>query len=66
MKASQKNARISPKKANLIAGMVRNMKVTEALDQLKFTPKKGAQILYKIIQGSFDPFGQTFRKGLPI
>lgn len=49
MKASSKNVRISPKKAVLIAGMVKQMNAKEALNQLKFTPKKGAKVLFKII-----------------
>lgn len=49
MKAFLKNARISPKKMNLVAGMVRGKNVKLALAQLKFTPKKGAQILAKVI-----------------
>lgn len=49
MKAYLANARISPKKMNLVAGMVRGMNVRMALAQLKFTPKKGAQILAKVI-----------------
>lgn len=49
MKSYLKNARISPKKLNLVAGMVRGEKAKAALDQLKFTPKKGAKILHKLI-----------------
>ncbi len=49
MKASITNVRISPKKANLVAGLIRGKKATEALAQLKFTPKKGADILFKLI-----------------
>jgi len=49
MKATLKNTRISPKKANLVAGLVRGAMVSDALDQLKFTPKKAADILYKVI-----------------
>jgi large subunit ribosomal protein L22 len=49
MKAILKNSRISPKKANLVAGLVRGASVNSALAQLKFTPKKAAKILSKII-----------------
>jgi len=52
MKAILKGARISPKKANLVAGLVRGKMVDEALDQLKFTPKKGAAILTKVIKSA--------------
>jgi large subunit ribosomal protein L22 len=49
MKAILRKARISPKKANLVAGMVRRKSVTDALDILSFTPKKGAKILFKVL-----------------
>lgn len=49
MKASLKNARISPKKINLIAGLVRGQKAQDALDRLKLTPKKGAKLLHKVV-----------------
>jgi large subunit ribosomal protein L22 len=52
MKAVLKNVRISPKKANLVAGLVRGAMVNDALDQLKFTPKKGAKILYKVVHSA--------------
>ncbi len=49
MKAILRNCRISPKKANLVAGLVRGATVDNALRQLKFTPKKGAKTIYKVI-----------------
>ena len=52
MKAVLKNIGISPKKANLVAGMVRGKNVEKALTELKFTPKKGAAILYKVIHSA--------------
>ncbi len=52
MKAILRQVRISPKKANLVAGLVRNKEVGEALDILKFTPKKGADILYKLVSSA--------------
>ncbi len=52
MKAILRQVRISPKKANLVAALVRNKKVSEACDILKFTPKKAAPILKKIIESA--------------
>lgn len=49
MKAVLRNVRISPKKANLVAGLVRGAMVNDALNQLKFTPKKAAGIIYKVV-----------------
>ncbi len=52
MKAILRNIRISPKKANLVSGLVRGINVNDALNQLKLTPKKGAKILYKVIDSA--------------
>lgn len=49
MKAVLKNIRISPKKANLVAGMIRGENVNSALSRLQHTPKKAAKILYKVV-----------------
>lgn len=52
MKAILRQIRISPKKANLVACLVRNKKASEAVDILKFTPKKGAKILGKLLNSA--------------
>lgn len=52
MKAHLRRIRISPKKANVVAGLIRNKDAVEALSILKFTPKKAAQILYKTLQSA--------------
>jgi len=52
MKAVLRKTRISPKKANLVAGMVRRKKVTEALALLKFMPKKAATTIYKVVHSA--------------
>lgn len=49
MKAVAKNIRISPKKMNVAAAIVRNMDAKHALDTLKYMPTKGGQILYKVV-----------------
>ncbi len=49
MHAIAKNIRISSKKANLVAGLVRRKDVQDALDILKFTPKKAAPLIAKVI-----------------
>ncbi len=49
MKAYLYSARIAPKKANLIATLVRGMTVEAALTQLEKTNKKGARFLEKLI-----------------
>lgn len=52
MKAILRRVRISPKKANLVAALVRNKKVDDAVDILEFTPKKAAPILKKLINSA--------------
>ncbi len=49
MKAHLKQVRISPKKVNVIAALVRGKKVSDALTQLKFTPKRSAPVIAKLI-----------------
>ena len=49
MKAYWKNIRISPKKLRVVAEIIRGQKATEALNFLKFAPKKWADLLYKIL-----------------
>ncbi len=49
MKAVLRQVRISSKKANLVAALVRGKKAMDAIDILTFTPKKGALIIKKVI-----------------
>jgi len=49
MKASVKHIRISPKKANVVVGIIRGKRVGDALDFLKVANKKAADILYKVV-----------------
>jgi len=51
-KAVVKNIRISPQKARLVADMIRGKQVDNALNTLKFTPKKGASIIRKIVESA--------------
>lgn len=52
MKAYGKNIRISPKKLRVVAEVVRGKNAQEALGFLKFAPKKGADILYKVLHSA--------------
>ena len=52
MKANLRSIRIAPKKANLIAKMVRGKPVPEALTILERTNKKGARILENLIRSA--------------
>jgi large subunit ribosomal protein L22 len=48
-KAILRTSRISPQKARLVADQVRGLPVARALNLLKFSDKKAAQIIYKVI-----------------
>ena len=47
--AKLKYARISPQKCRLVADTVRGATAGRALSTLKFMPKKGAKIVYKVL-----------------
>ena len=48
-KAILRTARISPQKARLVADQVRGMPVGRALEVLKFSNKKAADLIYKVL-----------------
>lgn len=52
MKATLRQIRLTPKKANVIATVVRKMPADKALETLKYMPKKGADILYKVLHSA--------------
>ena len=49
VKAILRTVRTSPQKARLVADQVRGLPVAKALNLLKFSDKKAAQIIYKVI-----------------
>jgi large subunit ribosomal protein L22 len=62
MKAIIRNVRISPKKANLVAELVRGQRVTQAENILEFTPKKGADILKKLLESAVANAENNFKQ----
>jgi large subunit ribosomal protein L22 len=48
-KAILRYARISPQKCRLVADTVRGAAVNKALNTLKFMPKKGADLVHKVL-----------------
>ena len=52
MKAHLRSARIAPKKANLIAKMVRGMPAHKAMEALERTHKKGARMIEELIKSA--------------
>ncbi len=51
-KAITKFVRISPRKARLAAGMIRGLKVEDALVQLNFSNLKGGRLLQKTLKSA--------------
>ncbi len=51
-KAVARHIRISPQKARLVADVVRGQEVEKAINTLRFMPKKGAEILRKVIESA--------------
>lgn len=47
-----RNVSVAPRKARLVAELVRNQYVDDALNQLHFTHKAAAPIIYKLIQSA--------------
>ena len=50
--AQHKNARISAQKARLVADLIRGKTVSQALNILAFSPKKGALLLKKVLDSA--------------
>ena len=48
----KKNARISAQKARLVADMIRGKDVAQALNILTFSPKKGAELIKKVLESA--------------
>lgn len=50
--AQHNNARISAQKARLVADMIRGKDVAQALNILTFSPKKGAELIRKVLESA--------------
>lgn len=62
MKAILRQVRISCKKAALVADLVRNRKVEDALNILKFTTKKAAPLIRKVIVAAASNAENNFKQ----
>ena len=51
-KAILRSVRISPQKARLVADQVRGLPVARALDLLKFSDKKAAALIRKVVESA--------------
>ncbi|MFT7559924.1 MAG: large subunit ribosomal protein L22 [Flavobacteriales bacterium] len=50
--AHLRGARLSAQKARLVADMIRGKSVEDALDILTFCPKKGAELMKKVLESA--------------
>jgi large subunit ribosomal protein L22 len=50
--ACLRGVRLSTQKGRLVADLIRGMPVERALDLLKFTPKKAARIIRKVLESA--------------
>ena len=50
--AKHRFARISPRKVRLMADLIRGRDVQDALNVLKFSPQRGAQIIAKVLNSA--------------
>lgn len=51
-KASVKFIRLSPRKARLVADVIRGYEYPEAVDFLRFLPQKGARLILKVVEAA--------------
>jgi large subunit ribosomal protein L22 len=47
-----RGVRLSPQKGRLVADQVRGLAVDKALNVLKYSPKKGARIIQKVVESA--------------
>jgi len=62
MQAHLRKIRISPKKVNVLAEIIRDKDALIALDILKFTPQKAAKLLYKVLNSAVSNAEKNFQK----
>ncbi len=51
-KATAKYVRISPRKARIVAEIIKGKPIEDALNILKYTPKKAAKIINKVLNSA--------------
>lgn len=58
--AKARFVRVSPRKTRLVAANIKNQPVEQALNILKFTPKKAAKELYKVLYSAVSNAEHSF------
>ncbi len=61
MKASLKNYRQSPRKVRLVADLVRGKKISQALTELSFLPKRASEVMTKMIASAIANAENNFK-----
>tara|TARA_B100001179_G_C18591950_1_gene405134 strand:+ start:763 stop:1092 length:330 start_codon:yes stop_codon:yes gene_type:complete len=61
MKASVKNYRQSPRKVRLVADLVRGKKVSQAMTELDFLPKRASSVMNKLIASAIANAENNFK-----
>ena len=59
-KATAKYVRISPRKARIVADIIKGKPVEDALNILKYTPKKAARIINKVLNSALANAEQNY------
>ena len=59
-KATAKYVRISPRKARIVAEIIKGKPVEDALNILKYTPKKAARIINKVLNSALANAEQNY------
>ena len=60
--AKLSRVRISPRKVRIILDAIRNLTVDTAITKLRFTPRRGAQIVGKLLESAVANAHQKFGK----
>ena len=58
-RVSAKNVRLAPRKARIIVDMIRGLGVIDALSILRFTNKRGAVVIEKLIESALSNLEKT-------
>ncbi len=61
MKASLKNYRQSPRKVRLVADLIRGKKVSKALLELNYLPKRATEVIKKLINSAIANAEKNFK-----
>ena len=51
-RATLKHIRLSPRKARLVIDLIRGKQVEPAMQVLRYSPKKGAKLAYKLLESA--------------